>query len=204
MVDASAKAYAVLSDRVGDDRPGGAIADYAVTSFATMDRIGGAVACSVTMNAPFGVARLAPGTGVIAGAAPTPERDGRISLAPMLIVNEPTGNAFLAAGASGDASSPTSMMSVALKLLLDEKKLADAVAAPRYHAGRTRRTVFAEAKADAAATARFEAAGYRVIRVPALGRVNAIWCAKGIMLAPGGCVYVADKRGFGYGVSVER
>ena len=48
------------------------------------------------------------------------------------------------------------------------------------------------------------AAGYHVIRVPTLGRVNAIWCAKGIQEASGECVYVADKRGFGYGVSVGR
>ena len=199
VVDASAKAYTAPGDGTGDTIP-----DYAVTSFVTMDRGGGAVACSVTMNAPFGVGRLAPGTGVIAGAAPTPERDGRVSLAPMLIVNKPTANAFFAAGASGDASSPTSMMSVALKLLLDERKLADAIAAPRYHAGRASRAVFAEATAGAAARARFEAAGYRVIQVPTLGRVNAIWCAKGIMLEPANCVYETDKRGFGYGVSVER
>ena len=199
VVDASAEAYAALGDH-----DGGAIPDYAVTSFATMDRLGGAVACSVTMNAPFGVARLVPGTGVIAGAAPTPGRDGRISLAPMLIVNAPTGNAYFAAGASGDASSPTSMISVALKLLLDEQKLADAVGAARYHAGGTSRTVFAEANAGAAATARFKAAGYRIVQVPILARVNAIWCAEGILRKPGECVYLADKRGFGYGVSVER
>ena len=199
VVEASAKAYKALGEH-----DGGAIPDYSVTSFAAMDHFGGAVACSVTMNAPFGVARLATGTGVIAGAAPTPERDGRISLAPMLIVNKPTANAFFAAGASGDASSPTSMISVALKLLVDDQKLADAIDAARYHAGWTSRTVFAEAKANAAATARFDAAGYRVVKVPTLGRINAIWCAKGILREPGKCVYLTDKRGFGYGVSVER
>jgi len=199
VVDATAKAYAALGYQPDD-----AIPDYSVTSFVTMDRLGGAVACSVTMNAPFGVARFAPGTGIIPGVAPAPELDGRVSLAPMLIVNKPTADAFLAAGASGDASSPTSMISVVLKLLLDEKLLAEAVDAPRFHAGRTSRTVFAEAKANAVSTARFKAAGYSVIQVPALGRVNAIWCAKGILEASGECVYVADKRGFGYGVSVER
>ena len=64
--------------------------------------------------------------------------------------------------------------------------------------------MFAEAQANAVSTARFKAAGYSVIQVPALGRVNAIWCAKGILEASGECVYVADKRGFGYGASVER
>jgi len=199
VVEASAKAYQALGERDGD-----AIPDHSVTSFATMDHLGSAVACSVTMNAPFGVARLAAGTGVIAGAAPTPKHDGGVSLAPMLIVNGPTTNAFFAAGASGDASSPTSMISVALRLLVADEKLADAVDAPRYHAGRTSRTVFAEATAGAAATAHFDAAGYRVIKVPSLGRINAIWCAAGILRQPGKCVYIADKRGFGYGVSVER
>ena len=74
----------------------------------------------------------------------------------------------------------------------------------RYHAGRASRTVFVEAKVGASAMARFEAAGYRVVQVPVLGRVNAIWCAEGILRKPGKCVYVADKRGFGYAVSAER
>ena len=188
VVSATEVAYAALGGGGGgggDD----AIPDYSTTSFATMDHLGGAVACSVTMNAPFGVARLAPGTGVIAGAAPGPGRDGRISLAPMLIVNEPTGNAYFAAGASGDASAPTAMNSVALKLLLDQRKLTDAIGAARFHAGRAdrgNRTVFAEAAADADA------------------RANAIWCAEGILRKPGKCVYVADKRGFGYAISAER
>jgi gamma-glutamyltranspeptidase/glutathione hydrolase len=205
VVGATASAYAALGGGGGGD--GDTIPDYSTTSFAVMDQFGGAVACSVTMNAPFGVARLAPGTGVIAGAAPTPGRDGRASLAPMLIVNDSTTNTFFAAGASGDASGPTSMISVALKLLLDERKLADAIGAARFHAGRAglgSRAVFAEAAADAAATARFEAAGYRVVEVPSLARVNAIWCPKGIPLKPELCVYVTDGRGSGYAVSAER
>ncbi len=169
-----------------------------------MEVHGGAVACSVTINAPFGVARVLPGVGIIAGAAPVPGRDGRISLAPMLIVNEPTANAYFAAGASGDAAAPTAMISVALKLLLDDRKLTEAVAAARFHADGASRTVFAEAKAGAAATARFEAAGFRVVRVPVLGRINAIWCAEGIRRKPEKCGFITDKRGFGYAVSAER
>lgn len=204
IVSATASAYAALGNGDGGNSSGNAIPDYSTTSFAALDHFGGAVACSVTMNAPFGVARLAPGTGIIVGAAPTPERDGRISLAPMLIVNQPTDNTHFAAGTSGDASAPTSMISVALKLLLDKRELVDAIDATRFHAGRGSRTVFAEAAAGAVATARFEADGYRVVKMPALGRVNAIWCAEGMPRNPGKCVYVSDRRGFGYAISAER
>ena len=203
IVKASAGAYAAL----GSDKLGGAegtIPDHAVTSFAVIDHFGGAVACSVTMNAPFGVARLVPGIGIIAGAAPRPGHDGRISLAPMLIINEPTANAHFAAGASGDASAPTAMISVALKLLLDKRKLADALDAARFHTNGAGRTVFAETKAAAGATARLEADGFRVVKVPVLGRVNAIWCPEGIPRKPNLCGFLTDKRGFGYAVSAER
>ncbi|MDE2517568.1 MAG: gamma-glutamyltransferase [Rhodospirillales bacterium] len=43
----------------------------ASTSFVTMDRNGGAVACDVTMDNLFGTGRIAPGTGVVLGASPS-------------------------------------------------------------------------------------------------------------------------------------
>ena len=45
-------------------------ADFGSTGFAVYDGIGGAVACAVTMNGPFGTGRTATGTGVLLAAAP--------------------------------------------------------------------------------------------------------------------------------------
>jgi gamma-glutamyltranspeptidase/glutathione hydrolase len=42
----------------------------ASTSFAVVDRHGGAVACALTMGNLFGTGRIAPGTGILLGASP--------------------------------------------------------------------------------------------------------------------------------------
>jgi gamma-glutamyltranspeptidase/glutathione hydrolase len=204
ILDAAIEAYKSDPAFQAAGGDGAEIPDFGVTSFAAMDHLGGAAACSVTMNAPFGLARLAPGTGVIVGAAPTPDRDGAVALVPMLVFNAPNKNPYFAAGVSGGASSPTSLISIALKVMADQRKLADASDAARYHAGRSGRTAFVEARAGDAAEARVKTAGYRVVRVEGLGRFNGIWCREGIVRDPATCDYVSDTRGFGYGVSVER
>jgi gamma-glutamyltranspeptidase/glutathione hydrolase len=45
-------------------------ADFGSTGFAVMDGRGGAVACAVTLNGPFGAGRTAGDTGVVLAAAP--------------------------------------------------------------------------------------------------------------------------------------
>ncbi|HYZ63728.1 MAG TPA: gamma-glutamyltransferase, partial [Acetobacteraceae bacterium] len=45
----------------------------ASASFMVLDRTGTTVACVVTMNNLFGTGRIAPGTGIVLGAAPRPE-----------------------------------------------------------------------------------------------------------------------------------
>lgn len=45
-------------------------ADFGSTGFAVSDGNGGAVACAVTMNGPFGAGRTATGTGVLLAASP--------------------------------------------------------------------------------------------------------------------------------------
>lgn len=42
----------------------------ASTSFVTLDRHGGAIACALTMNNLFGTGRIAPGTGIVLAASP--------------------------------------------------------------------------------------------------------------------------------------
>jgi gamma-glutamyltranspeptidase len=96
------------------------------------------------------------------------------------------------------------MISMALKLLVDDMKLPEAVDAARFYAGSSTRTAYAEDRASSGATARLEADGYRVVRVPAIGRVNAIWCRGGVPREKKSCRFAVDKRGFGYAVSAER
>lgn len=148
-------------------------ADYGVTSFATIDRAGGAVACSVTANRRFGVGRIIPGTGVLAARAPMFAKGG-VSLAPMLIVNPHNGNGYLAAAASGNAVAPGALISVALRVLLDKEPSRKALAAPR-----------------------FKAAGVNASR----GRVNMIYCPDGMPDGAKSCTYSVDPLGHGHAAS---
>jgi gamma-glutamyltranspeptidase/glutathione hydrolase len=147
--------------------------DYRVASFATIDRAGGAVACSVTANRRFGVQRTIPGTGIFAARTPV-IADGAVSLAPMLIVNSHSGNGYFAAAVSGNAAAPGALISVALRVLLDDKPAKEALAAPR-----------------------FKAAGVNA----ADGRVNLIYCADGMPNEPKSCSYSVDPGGHGYAAS---
>ncbi len=147
--------------------------DYGVTSFATIDRAGGAVACSVTANDRFCVGRIIPGTGILAARSPESAKGG-VSLAPMLIVNPHSGNSYFAAAASGNAVAPAALISVALRVLLDKQPVKAAVAAPRFRA----------AKVDASSA-----------------RVNLIYCPAGMPKAPATCTYGVDPHGHGYAAS---
>ncbi|NQU70393.1 MAG: gamma-glutamyltransferase [Rhodospirillales bacterium] len=144
--------------------------DYGVTSFATIDRAGGAVACSVTANDRFGAGRIIPGTGILAARSPRSAKGG-VSLAPMLIINPHSGNSYFAAASSGNAVAPAAMISVALRVLLDKQPVKAAVAAPRFRA----------AKVNASSA-----------------RVNLIYCPGGMRDSPKTCSYGIDPGGHGY------
>lgn len=61
--------------------------DFGSTSFAVIDSRGGAVACAVTMNGPFGTGRVAEGTGVVLATSPgaSPLGLGSAFLAPVIV-----------------------------------------------------------------------------------------------------------------------
>lgn len=176
--EVTGRLYAAVAP-AAPDRLGGPV-DDAATGFAAMDRSGAAIACSVTMNAPFGSGRMIRGTGIL-GAEPGL---GARSLAPMIVANRPTREAVYAAAAGGNSAAPTALIGVALKTLIDQRSLVDALAASRSHPGAGGAANFTEGGANAAA---------------ALGRVNSIYCAEGARSATRRCVVRADPRGHGLG-----
>ena len=182
----------------------GRMRDPAVTGFAAMDISGGAAACAVTMNGRFGTGRMIPGTGMFAARPPRTDTDGTASLTAMIVANRHTGNAYFSGAASGSAAAPASMISVALRVLLDDRKLKAAIAVPRFHPGAAERSVLAEARQAGGAAESFRKGGYRVATTRKMGRVHAIYCAGGIMNEFDSCQYAADPRGFGFAASAER
>ncbi len=141
---------------------------HSATAFAAVDAHANAVSCAVSMNAPFGIGRVAQGTGVLL-AAPTFANGGSPAPSAMLAVNENSKEFKFAAAASGGATAPTALVGVAARVLLAKESLATALAAPR--------SSFAGA-AD-------------------IGLVNALSCPGGLPGKPNLCRIATDPRGAG-------
>ena len=87
-------------------------ADFGSTGFAVDDGKGGAVACAVTMNGPFGAGRTAAGTGIVLAAAPAgPAGLASAFLMPLLAED---GSAALFAGAAAGGPNGSAAIASAL------------------------------------------------------------------------------------------
>ncbi len=197
-----AAAIAAAQMSVGGNAPGaaGVAPDRSgTTGFAVIDRAGGVVACSLSMNGPFGTGRMLPGTGVFAVAAASEAATDSASVA--IVNNENTGNTFFAAAASGGPASAAALARVAGGVLIDGDPLADALAQRRQVADRASRIVYAEPGSSDPAVAPLRDRGLRIVTRGPLGRVNAIHCARGNLRDQEACRYGVDPRGFGHAVN---
>jgi gamma-glutamyltranspeptidase/glutathione hydrolase len=94
-----------------------------------VDRLGGAVACTFSMNGPFGAGRIIPGTGLFAANPPGTGADGRATRTPVIVANDHSGDVVLAAAASGGADAPAALIRVARRLLDDDQTVRQALGA---------------------------------------------------------------------------
>jgi gamma-glutamyltranspeptidase/glutathione hydrolase len=77
------------------DAPGAAMNENpSATGLVTMDAQGQGVACEFTMNAPFGSARIAPGTGIILAPAPNDRGAGFSALGPVMLASNSSGRLY--------------------------------------------------------------------------------------------------------------
>ncbi|MBT3358495.1 MAG: gamma-glutamyltransferase [Rhodospirillales bacterium] len=173
------------------------------TSFVVFDRFGSGVACALTMNNLFGTGRFATGTGVLLAAYPAGAGRGPTSLGPMIVVNDTVERMYFAAASSGGVAAPTSMVNVAARTLLTESSLEAAMQAKRVHHEGVPDITFFEQGFDDAAQKALLKRGHRLARTPALGRVNAAHCVRGIPERYAKCSIWADIRPRGYGLAVS-
>lgn len=155
-------------------------AAQAGASFVVADQDSNTVACAFTMGRMFGSAKVAGDTGVV---IPVPPAGGEaLAVAPMLIINPRVNKMFFAAAAAGGAPAPAAEMRTALAAMVENKPLAEAVAAPRSHWISPGRVAVEP-------------------QIP-LGLVNAFLCPEGLV-SPGAekptdkCSVETDRRGFG-------
>ncbi len=169
----------------------------AATSFVVADKDGSGVTCTFTLNRLFGTGRVVPGTGIFLAAPPPPQSWGAPEMSTMLVLNQNIFDLFFLGAASGGAAAPTSLVHVALQSLVQKKSLRDAMFSRRlHHAGNPDQVLFE--RGERPQTLRdLTRRGHLTVEVPAQGRVNAFYCAKGLESIKSICDVRDDPRGVG-------
>ena len=172
------------------------------TGLVAVDGEGQGVACEFTMNAPFGSARIAPGTGIILAPAPNDRGAGFSALGPLMLASNNSGRLyFLAAGGGG---APADIAKAMLFDALHRQEIAmdKAMLAGRMFADGAG-TIYIE-DAIAAEQSAIAGVGLKVEQVDKLARVNAIYCPKGTPDDADSCQFRNDYRGSGLVTTVNQ
>ena len=177
--------------------------DFGTTGFVVIDRDGGAVACSLSMNALFGTGRMIRGTGMLAAPPPRPGPAGSAGVAPALMINRHTGEVYMAVAASANAAAPLALVSTVLSALTAGVPLEKALETVRVRPGARAGSVLVESNASEALKSALVAGGFRVDQAETIGRVNIMYCPDGMQNAPAGCDVQTDRRGHGYAINAE-
>jgi gamma-glutamyltranspeptidase/glutathione hydrolase len=191
-----------VSDLVSSDHVEAAIDENpATTGLVAIDAEGQGVACEFTMNAPFGSARIAPGTGVILAPAPNDRGAGFSAIGPVMLASNESGRLYFLAAGQGGAPGD-----IAKAMLLDSVRRRDIPLEQAMQAGRVfadgAGTVYVE-DAIGGAQGAIAGAGFKVEHTDKLGRVNAIYCPDSTPGDPDTCQLRNDYRGSGLVTTVN-
>lgn len=159
--------------------------DRGTSSISAVDEAGNAIALTTTVNDVFGACMVAPGTGVVLndemddfavargvpnayglrGDAENAPGAGKVPLSSMAptLVFAPDGAFFLAIGASGGSTIPTTVAQAIVHMIDDHMPVDRAIAAPRIHHNLLPDVLHAEPDGLEAATAHaLEARGHKL------------------------------------------
>lgn len=167
-------------------------------SLVAVDERGQAVACSFTLNRPFGADKVAPGTGILLAAQVT---GARASLPSAVIVANPiTDQVFFGAAISG--GSPATLAAVTLETLSSGRDFGAAVTQARAYNTGSPDVMIAEPGLPKPVQAFLKETGYSLQLREGLGRINGFRCPEGLPRKPI-CQFVAEPRANGLAVSAD-
>jgi gamma-glutamyltranspeptidase / glutathione hydrolase len=163
------------------------------TSFVTSDRLGNAVSCTIGLGKPFGSGRMGRISGIVL-APVLPENQSEFPTSPVIVINRPNANLYLAAAATGGAAGTMGSVYTAVQLLSVEKSLENSIKNPRIFTMGEGLPLLYE-KNLSSDEIKAASQGHPVtLEVQKLGSVNAIFCYDGKINA---CESRVDPRGFG-------
>jgi gamma-glutamyltranspeptidase/glutathione hydrolase len=181
------------------------------THLSVVDRQGGLVALTTTLNFAYGSGISVPGWGfllnnemddftakpgeanaygLVQGSANAiaPGKRPLSSMTPTLVFR-PDGSPWLATGSPGGSRIITTVLQVLLNRIVYGLNLASAVASPRFHAQLWPDQISIEQGFSPDTIRMLEAMGHRVVVTPAMGSANSVE-----VLASGGSLGTADPR----------
>jgi gamma-glutamyltranspeptidase/glutathione hydrolase len=153
------------------------VENTSAASVVAIDSDGVAVACTFTMNAPFGAARSAQGTGIVLAPAPNDQGVGYSTLSPVLLGSKFNGEVYFLAGSAGGAPGALAEGLVLDAVMRRALPLDQAMQLPRAYDDGSQRLD--------------ESGGVRI------GRLNAIFCSEGAPSDADSCQLRNDYRGYG-------
>jgi len=173
------------------------------SSFVVLDREGSAVACSLSMNKPFGNGLVARGTGMVL-AAPAKDAHGGPSFASVIVSSRIRSAMYYVSASSGGALAPTSLINVSVDALTnDNSTLETAINRKRVHHGGADGITYLEAGTPKAVVDGLSKRGHKLAFVNSMGAVNAVLCTNGIPHEKIDCAALTDPRGFGLALSTQ-
>ena len=166
------------------------------THISVVDRDGGMVATTTTLNTAYGNGISVPGAGfllnnhmddfssgvgqanafgLVQGEANAigPERRPLSSMAPTLVF-QPDGRPWIATGSPGGSRIPTVVLQVLLNRLVHGLNLASAVAAPRIHSQLWPDQISIEEGLSPDTLRLLQQRGHRLVLTPAMGSANSV------------------------------
>jgi hypothetical protein len=133
-------------------------------------------------------------------AAPAPASATGAGFAPAVIANRHTGEAYLAASGADGGAGVLALAELVRKLDAVEPAAVDLsgdLGLPRlYHSGKPDR-LLAEPGLPETVASGLRTKGHTLVRRPGLGRLNAVYCARGADEGGAGCQAATDPRGHG-------
>lgn len=176
------------------------------TGFVVVDREGGAVACNLTLFNRFGTGRMAPGTGIVLGAAPLGRGRNPLGLSPMMVVNRNTFAFKYAIAAGGGPLAQAALSKITAETLLAGEPLGRAIGAPRFLSLDVPTLILVEKTGAGAALGEVLAArGHEVKETEWLGQAAAVHCPNGLPATEEKqvCRVAHDPRGAGLSAVAE-
>lgn len=173
------------------------------TGFVVLDRTGSAVACTVSMNQPFGGGRAIRSLGL---AIPTAPGDGElpaISRTPLIVVGNKGRQVFFIGTAAGGAGAAELLVDTLFRTGELDESVERVLADRRYFHSGVGDIVFHERGLDADVAGRLKRLGHRLAPVDMTTRINVIYCETGVPSKSQVCATRPDPRGFGLGVSSD-